>query len=104
MEPSNYTVNYICDSKINAKHHDNYTDDVLRDFTSDKTDCGNCIFAGTNKEITSRLLCGKHLREVAEVRSFATCDKGRSALKWYNRINPINKYVLESSGFVFKNR
>ena len=87
--------------KSEAKHNDNY---VKRICSKNKIECCNCIFVGENDYVSQECLCAKYTNEVAEVNAFGSCDKGRSRFKWYNRINPIKRYLLERSGFEFKNR
>lgn len=96
--------NYTTESKYKSKHHNNYTDVVGRDTSNEKTDCHGCIFVGENEHVSKERLCAERMREIAEVKGFASCDKGKPYWKWYNQINPIKKWLLERSGFVFKNR
>ena len=97
-------INYTYKSKSEAKHHNNYADCRHRDISKAKTDCHGCIFVGENEEVSKERLCAERMSEIAEVSGIAACDKGKPYWKWYNQINPIKKWLLELTGFRFKNR
>lgn len=98
------TINYVCKNKAKTKHNNNYTDDMTRDTSKDNTNCYCCIFVGENDNVSNSRLCAESMDEISEVSGFGTCDKGRTRFKWYNQINPIKKWLLERTGFRFKNR
>ena len=101
-------VNYTADTKKRSKHRDNYTDDANRDTSKEKICCRECIFVGeyvgNNEYLARHHLCAKYIDEIANVKDSGTCDKALSAKKWYNRINPLKKWLLEQSCFKFMNR
>lgn len=96
-------VNYTTELKNNTIHHNNYTDDIKVD--APRGHCVDCIFVGENDNISKNRLCAETMTEVAELSNgFGHCDKLKSCYKWYNQINPIKKWLLEQTGFVFRNR
>ena len=97
-------VNYACENKANTKHNNNYTDDIKRDTSKEKGWCHACIFTGENENISKWRLCAETMSEIAEVEGNGYCDKCKPAWNWYNQINPIKKWLVERSGFRFKNR
>ena len=99
-------INYTGVKKSKLKFNDNYIDD-MRDDPSRKVSCWMCIFSGKNDEIPvvkGKQLCVRHMGEITEVKGSGTCDEARSRFKWYNKLNPIKKWLLERDGFKFKNR
>ena len=101
-------INYTSNSKTIAKQKDDYTDDIRRDTTKDKTSCYFCLFVGENETYSKERLCAKHPKEITAVKGCGTCSKGKSCFKWYNRflvsLTPITNMALKASGFRFKNR
>ncbi len=95
---------YTNKNKKETKHHNNYVDDMNRDRSNEKTDCHGCIFVGENEDVSKERLCAERMSEIAEVKGLASCDNGKPYWKWYNQINPIKKWLLERTGFRFKNR
>ena len=99
-----FRINYTTESKSKSEHHNNYTDDVKRDNSQERGWCGACIYNGENEELSKRCLCAETMSEIAEVCSSGYCDKCKPAWYWYNQINPIKKWLIEQTGFRFKNR
>ncbi len=95
-------VNYTTESKYKSLHHNNYTDDMKRDTTNEKGNCHGCIFIGDNDHVSHEHLCAESMSEVAEVKANGYCDKCKPIWKWYNKVNPIKRYLLEKTGFVFR--
>jgi hypothetical protein len=95
-----FRINYTCEFK--TKH--NYSDDVKRDSLKERGNCHSCVFSGENEHFSKRRLCAETMSEITEVDGNGYCDKCRPCWHWYNQINPIKKWLLERSGFVFKNR
>ena len=94
-------VNYATELKNNTIHHNNY----VCDMKDNGPHCVECIFVGENDHLSPRRLCAETMTDVAELENgFGHCDKFKSCFKWYNQINPIKKWMLEKTGFVFKNR
>lgn len=87
-----------------TKTSDNYTDDIHRDTSKEKGWCHACIFTGENETLSKHRLCAETMSEIAEVNGNGYCDKCKPAWCWYNQINPIKKWLLEKTGFRFKNR
>ncbi len=97
-------VNYTFEMKNNTQNHNNYNDDPRRDSSKEKGNCHSCIFSGENESFSKRRLCVETISEIAEVDGNGYCDKCKPAWHWYNQINPIKKWLLERTGFKFKNR
>nr|MBQ0091642.1 hypothetical protein [Candidatus Enterousia merdequi] len=97
-------VKYAGVNKFETEHQDNYTQELVRDRTNEKTDCYGCIFCGENENVSERRLCARYINEIAEVQGIGTCDAGKSRFHWYNQVGLIKKRILEATGFKFKNR
>ena len=99
-------VNYACVHKSKSRYPDNYTldMDMLDNPRKSNVTCRRCIFVGKNKKISETDLCAKYIDEVTNVNFAGTCSAGRDSSAWYNQINPIKKWLLERTGFVFRNR
>ena len=95
-------VNYTTEGKTKSEHNDGYVEDATQIYSD--VNCHGCIFVGENEHLSKRRLCGKYIREVAEVQGNGSCRKARAYWHWYNQINPFKKWLLERSGFKFKNR
>lgn len=100
-------INYTVESKSKSIHNDNYIPNVLEKNQTHCVTCWACIFCGKNVKIPvlkDKMLCAKYIDEVANVKGAGTCDSGRSRFNKLNFVNPIKKWMLEKTGFVFKNR
>lgn len=97
-------IEYVNKSKSETKHSNNYTDDIKRDRSKENGYCHACIFTGENEEVSKYRLCAETMSEISEVNGNGYCDKCKPCWHWYNQINPIKKWMLEKTGFVFKNR
>ncbi len=100
-------ANYTTDSKSKAVQHDNYIDSVRNTNKKNCVSCWMCIYCGKNKHLVvvqDKLLCAKHIDEIAIVQGAGTCDSARSRFKWYNFVGPLKKMILEKSGFDLKAR
>ena len=100
----NKILNYTTEPKQKSVLHDNYTDDMTRDTSKENGNCHACIFIGDNDWVSVEHLCAKHVDEIAEVKFNGHCDKCKPAWHWYNQINPVKKWLVEKTGFKFKNR
>ena len=89
----------------NIKTSDNYTDDIKRDRSKENGCCVECIYVGENDDVSNARLCAETMSRIDELSNgFGHCDKCKICYKWYNQVNPIKKWLLERSGFRFKNR
>jgi hypothetical protein len=87
------------------KTSDNYTDDMKRDRSKENGNCVECIYVGENDSVSNSRLCAETMSRIDELsHGFGHCDKCKTCYKWYNQINPIKKWLLERTGFRFKNR
>ena len=97
-------VNYTTESKYKSVKNDNYTDVIGRDTSKENGNCHSCIFIGDNDDVSAQHLCAKYITEIAEVKHNGHCDKCKPSWHLYNQINPIKKWLLEQTGFEFRNR
>ena len=99
-------LNFTTESKTKALFKDNSKENATTDLK-----CKDCFFAGqfisSNNYLSGKLLCGKHLREIPDVKENASCDASRSADYWFNKYDlfeRIKQRLAEKAGFKFKNR
>ncbi|MBR3511135.1 MAG: hypothetical protein IKN73_03680 [Alphaproteobacteria bacterium] len=99
-------LNFTTESKTKALFKDNYAENTTKDLK-----CKDCFFVGqftcNNNYLSERLLCGKHLKEISDVKENASCDAARSVDYWFNKFDlfaRIKQKIAEKSGFKFNNR